>query len=97
MSGICRVIDEGLTSQMRGVFRRVVDRVEEKAVGWGGGAGRGAGMSRENGGKLRQSEAAAAHIDHGSDEISDHVMEEAVAADTVEKEIDSLGRPQLPS
>ena len=61
--------------------------MQEEAAGWGGGAGCGAAPGLENRGHRAGRELAAAYFKHRSDQVADHVMEESVAANAVEKQI----------
>src|ERR1035438_6074354 len=64
------------------VFHRVQEQPLSRSGGTGGGASTG-GKDRRDIGRL---EAAAAHVEHGTDQVADHVVKETVAADTVDEE-----------
>src|SRR5271157_1928116 len=70
--------------------------MQEQPSGRGGGASGGAGAGGDDCRDLFDVEMAAAHIEHGSNEVADHVVQKAVAADAVDQEIASLGLLPLP-
>src|ERR1700722_4690627 len=81
---------------LRRGFRRVVDGMEEEAARGRVRAGFGAAAGGENARDLRKGELAASNVDHGSDEIAHHVVEEAVATDAVDDELAVLGGALFP-
>ena len=70
---------------------RVVDGDKKEAAGGGGGSGGGAGARGEDRGNGFRGEMGATDVDHGADQIADHVMQEAVAANAVDEEIGRTG------
>ena len=74
----------------------VFDGMEKEALGWGGGAGGGTGAGGKDGWDMVQEEMAAAHVDHGANEIADHVVKEAVAADSIDEELAGFGGELVP-
>ena len=76
------------------VHGRVLHRDEEQAAGRSGLAGGGAGAGREDMQDVGRIGAACGGVDEGSNQIADHVVEEAGAGDAVEYQavLDEEGR-----
>lgn len=70
--------------------------MEEEALGGSGGAGGGAGLGCEDFWDFVDGDAATANVEHGSDEVADHVVEKAAAADAVDEEKASFGLLLVP-
>jgi hypothetical protein len=82
----------GVSTQTRSeIFGRIVDGMKEEAAGRRGGSGLGAATSCEDAGNLFECKLTAADVDHGADEITHHVMKEAVAADAVDEKLACVG------
>ena len=60
------------------------------------GASRGPGACGENTGDIRDGEITAAYVEHGADEITNHVVQEAVAAHAIDDELATLMPMVLP-
>ena len=67
--------------------RLVVHFEKKEALRGSGGAGGGARPGGEDRGKSLGRGASAANVDEGSDEVADHVMQEAGAGDAVDQEV----------
>ena len=65
--------------------------MEKEAARGSSGAGFGAVARCEDAGNFFEGELAAADVDHGADQIANHVVKEAVAADAVDEKIAGVG------
>ena len=70
--------------------------MQEEATRRGGGASLGTGTRSEDAGNFFGGEMTAAHVDHGADQVANHVVEKAVAADAVDEKHAGVGRALLP-
>jgi hypothetical protein len=70
--------------------------MQEEALCGSGGAGCGTGSGGENFWNVFDCEASAANVEHGADQVADHVVEEAAAANAVDEEIAGFGFLLLP-
>ncbi len=70
--------------------------MEKQAPRGSGGAGCGAGAGGDDCGDFLKFSVTATHIEHGSYQVADHVVQKAVAADAIDEKIASLGLLLLP-
>ena len=70
--------------------------MEEEAAGGGGGTGGRAVAGGEDGWDCEWLDAAAPDVEHGSDEVADHVVEEAAASDAVDEDVSCFGLALFP-
>jgi len=64
--------------------------VEEEAASRSGWTGEGAIVGGEDARDIGKAHVAAANVEHGSDEIADHVVEEAVAAHAIDEQMEDV-------
>src|SRR6266568_8300143 len=74
----------------------IFHRVQEEALRWSRGAGGAAVKCCENCRNVFAAEISAANVEHGADEVTHHVVQKAVAANSVNEQIAAgfLGAPR---
>lgn len=68
--------------------------MQEEPLRWSGGSGGCAGAGGEDGGDVLKVDVAATHIEHGAYQVSDHVVEKSIAANSIDEEFPVI-RPAL--
>ena len=75
----------------------VFNGIKEEATCGGGRSGLGAIACGEYGGNVLDAHVTASDVEHGSDEIADHVVEESVAADAIDEKLQTVGGLGVPT
>ena len=88
---------KALFGRLSQILLAILYRMKEEALRWGGGSGGGAGAGGEDFRDFGDFPVAAAYVEHGADEVPDHVVEKAVAAHAIDEDFPVLRVALLPS
>jgi hypothetical protein len=88
--------EEELLKREFACFYFIFNGVEEEAAGGGCGASEGAVVGSENCGYFFEVHVATGDVEHGADQVANHVVEESIAADAIDEEMEAVGRLLVP-